>query len=79
MCILATFEVGRLMVAYYRAGRRAEAIDAFDHLRKRLSADLGVLPGSDVSDVRRRLLEHVAHHAALCLRFACVEIACVIR
>jgi DNA-binding SARP family transcriptional activator len=45
-----------LMVARYRCGQRAEALQAFRDIRGRLSAELGVEPGSDLQCLHQRIL-----------------------
>jgi DNA-binding SARP family transcriptional activator len=49
---------GQLMVALYRDGRQAEALDAFHRLRRVLDEDLGVVPGSDLCLVHQAILRH---------------------
>jgi DNA-binding SARP family transcriptional activator len=51
---------GQLMVALYRDGRQAEALDAFHRLRQVLDADLGVAPGAELSLLQQAILEHSA-------------------
>lgn len=46
----------RLMLALYRTGRRAEALDAYRVLRRTLATELGVEPSGEVSRLQRRIL-----------------------
>ncbi|MDQ7908346.1 BTAD domain-containing putative transcriptional regulator [Phytohabitans sp. ZYX-F-186] len=48
----------RLMVALYRGGRQAEALDAFRHVRELLADQLGVLPGRELVAAHRAVLRH---------------------
>ncbi|GLI01401.1 AfsR/SARP family transcriptional regulator [Phytohabitans aurantiacus] len=47
---------GQLMVALARAGRRAEALSAYQNARDVLVAELGVEPGSRLRDLHRAIL-----------------------
>ncbi|WP_345031609.1 BTAD domain-containing putative transcriptional regulator [Kutzneria kofuensis] len=44
------------MIALYRGGRQAEALEHHDRLRRLLAAELGVDPGTEVQDVYRQIL-----------------------
>ncbi|MGH2913934.1 MAG: BTAD domain-containing putative transcriptional regulator [Solirubrobacteraceae bacterium] len=50
--------IGLEMLALYRAGRSADALDAFARARARLDTDLGLEPGPGLRDLQRRILEH---------------------
>ncbi|MBV9450005.1 MAG: winged helix-turn-helix domain-containing protein, partial [Streptosporangiaceae bacterium] len=47
---------GQLMLALYRAGRQAEALDVFQALRRRLGAELGSEPSPSVQSLHERIL-----------------------
>ena len=49
---------GHLMVALYRAGRPAEALDTFRSFRRQLGDDLGLEPGPALLEVERQVLMH---------------------
>src|SRR6266511_1229634 len=46
----------QLLLALYRSGRIAEALQAFDRYRRRLSADLGVEPGAELHALHLAIL-----------------------
>ncbi len=48
--------LGHLMLALYRAGRRAEAMDAFRAARKQFVEELGLEPGPDVQSLHDAIL-----------------------
>jgi len=45
------------MVALYRCGRQADALEAFQRARRTLVAELGIEPGAALRDVQRAILE----------------------
>lgn len=47
---------GQLMLGLYRAGRQADALEAFQRCRQLLVQDLGIEPGHALRDLERRLL-----------------------
>jgi predicted ATPase/DNA-binding SARP family transcriptional activator len=48
----------QLMLALYRSGRQAEALRAYQALRKTVGEGLGIEPGPDVEEMERRILLH---------------------
>ncbi|MFG2045062.1 BTAD domain-containing putative transcriptional regulator [Dactylosporangium sp. NPDC048998] len=48
----------QLMVALYRCGRQAEALTAYRTARRLLGEQLGVLPGPELEDLQRAVLQH---------------------
>jgi DNA-binding SARP family transcriptional activator/WD40 repeat protein/energy-coupling factor transporter ATP-binding protein EcfA2 len=49
---------GQLMLALYRAGRQADALEAFHHARRSLVEELGVEPSPDLQNLHRAILRH---------------------
>ncbi len=48
----------QLVVALYRSGRQSEALRALDDARRTLADELGVDPGTGLSDLEQRVLQH---------------------
>jgi DNA-binding SARP family transcriptional activator len=49
---------GQLMLALYRSGRQAEALEVFADTRRMLSEELGLEPSVALRTLQRRILEH---------------------
>jgi len=47
---------GQLMVALYRSGRQAEALEAYHVTRRALADELGLAPGPQLRDIERMIL-----------------------
>jgi predicted ATPase/DNA-binding SARP family transcriptional activator len=47
---------GQLMLALYRAGRQAEALDAYQEARRVLVGELGIEPSPDLQELERAIL-----------------------
>jgi DNA-binding SARP family transcriptional activator len=50
----------QLMLAYYRAGRQADALRAYQDVRSTLADELGIEPGAELVDLERAILDHDA-------------------
>jgi YVTN family beta-propeller protein len=48
----------QLMLALYRSGRQAEALETYRRARQTLVSQLGIEPGPDLRDLERRILSH---------------------
>jgi YVTN family beta-propeller protein len=48
----------QLMLALYRSGRQAEALEAYRRARQTLVSQLGIEPGPELRDLERRILAH---------------------
>jgi DNA-binding SARP family transcriptional activator len=48
---------GQLMLALYRSGRQADALDAFQEARQTLVAELGLEPGPSLQTLHRRIIQ----------------------
>jgi DNA-binding SARP family transcriptional activator/Tfp pilus assembly protein PilF len=48
---------GSLMLALYRSGRQADALEAYRAARDRLAGEIGVEPGPELRELHRRILE----------------------
>lgn len=49
---------GQLMLALYRAGRQADALDAYQRARKTLNQELGLEPSPQLQALERKILKH---------------------
>jgi ABC-type transport system substrate-binding protein/DNA-binding SARP family transcriptional activator/streptogramin lyase len=49
---------GQLLVALYRCGRQADALEAYRAARRRFVDELGVEPGPELQSLERKILEH---------------------
>jgi predicted ATPase/DNA-binding SARP family transcriptional activator len=49
---------GQLMLALYRSGRQADALEAYRHAREILTDQLGIEPGAELHDLHQAMLGH---------------------
>lgn len=49
----------QLMLALYRSGRQAEALQAYALMRRRLREDMGIEPGPELQEMHKAILEQV--------------------
>jgi DNA-binding SARP family transcriptional activator len=49
---------GQLMLALYRSGRQADALELYRRTRETLSDELGIEPGLELQELERRMLQH---------------------
>ncbi len=47
------------MLALYRSGRQAEALQAYGLVRRKLRNDLGIEPGPELQELHKSILEQV--------------------
>ena len=49
------------MLALYRSGRQADALDCYQDLRRQLDDELGLEPSADVSRLHQDILQQAPH------------------
>ncbi len=47
---------GQLMLAFYRSGRQADALEAYQDARRALTEELGIDPGRELRELQQRIL-----------------------
>ena len=48
----------QFMLSLYRTGRQADALDAYQQVRRHLIDELGIEPGPELSELEHRILDH---------------------
>ena len=48
----------QLMLALYRCGRQADALEAYQRIRRKLAAELGLEPGPELGTLQTQILSH---------------------
>jgi YVTN family beta-propeller protein len=48
--------IGQLMLALYRSGRQADALEVYGQARRRLGSELGIEPGPALKELERKIL-----------------------
>lgn len=61
--LVVTYELNeyfhaQLIEALYRSGRRGEALQAYQHLRRVLDSQLGLEPGPEIQQLQQEILQH---------------------
>jgi DNA-binding SARP family transcriptional activator/basic membrane lipoprotein Med (substrate-binding protein (PBP1-ABC) superfamily) len=60
--------VAQLMLALYRCGRQAEALEVYEQMRRRLDSDLGLQPSPELQQLSGQIVRQEAHLSAATVR-----------